>query len=90
MSFSFEFYAKTAADAHKILDTHYAPESVKDFVHAAIHATEGPVFVKAFGHLYQNDYTVSNATIEVRPVVYVDLLSSLSEQESTAPVSYEP
>jgi Protein of unknown function (DUF1353) len=67
MSFSFEFYAASADDAAKIMAEETVPESVRQFVLAGVKAAKGPVFVKAMGHLYNGDYQVSTAQLEVRP-----------------------
>lgn len=69
MSFSLDFTA-TQADAGTILEQEYAPECVKVFIKAALtaFAPEALVFVKAYGHLYNKDYNISNATIAVQEV----------------------
>ena len=69
MSFSIEFVARDAEDADAIMaQEQYVPQTVKDFVRQALKAAKGPVLVKAHGHLFNNDYDVSSATIEVRPL----------------------
>ena len=70
MSFNVEFVAESAADAKKIVaEEYYLPESVKDFLNHALSAyPTGMVSVKATGHLYNNDYKVSTATIEVKGI----------------------
>ncbi len=70
MSFSFEFYAANAEDAAKILAREIAPETVKQFLLEGVKAATGPVYVKAMGHLYQADYQISTAQLEVRPFSY--------------------
>ena len=69
MSFSFEFVA-SVPDAKKIIEQEHAPHEVKLFILQALRGckTEGWVFVKANGHLYDGDYQTSNATISVTPM----------------------
>jgi hypothetical protein len=66
MSFSFEFTAKQE-DAQKIIDQEYAPSQVKSFIHQSLDAfqPEALVYVKAYGHLYNNDHDMSSAEIKV-------------------------
>lgn len=72
MSFSLEFYAKDPTEAHTLIDQQYAPESVRDFLHCAVSGCPDgePLYVKAFGHLYNGDYNVSSATIQVTPITF--------------------
>lgn len=77
MSFSIEFYAQTADHAQKTLDQESnLPQSVRDFLSLGLKATQGPVYVKAYGHLYHNDYTTSSAALEVRPIYFVPTSTS--------------
>lgn len=66
MSFSFDFVAKQQ-DIAEIIAKEHAPASVKEFIAKAITAfkPEALVHVKGVGHLFHNDYPVSNATIMV-------------------------
>ena len=71
MSFSIEFYASSGSDATKLLSAESnLPQSVRDFVAAALKACTGPTYVKAMGHLSNNDYPVSNAVLEIRPIMF--------------------
>lgn len=71
MSFSFEFHAATAEDATKIVADEHAPQCIKDFINVALTAFSGkPVYVKAFGHLYNNDYKYSTSEIKVNEIVF--------------------
>jgi hypothetical protein len=70
MSFSFEFYATSAEDAARIIAQEIMPDSVRQFVLEGVKAATGPLYVKAWGHLYQADYQISSAQIEVRPFTY--------------------
>ena len=73
MSFSFEFFAKTA-DVSALLDVpgtaqNHAPACVKEFIRAAVNGLPHEmVSVKANGHLFNKDYQTSTATIEVKPL----------------------
>ena len=69
MSFSFEFTA-TPVDAKKILEQEHAPHEVKLFIRQAMRGckSDGLVYVKANGHLYDGDYQTSSANITVYPV----------------------
>jgi hypothetical protein len=71
MSFSFEFIA-TRQDAHAILVEEHMPESVREFLFHGLLAckSEDLVHVKAFGHLFNNDYPISTATLSVTPVSF--------------------
>jgi hypothetical protein len=70
MSFNFSFTAETAEDAQKIIGEEHMPECVKTFITVALSAFPGkPVYVKAIGHLYSNDYTTSTADIAVGEAV---------------------
>lgn len=70
MSFSMEFTA-VQADAVRIVAQHYAPECVKEFIRKGLvaFAPDALVYVKAHGHLYNNDYQRSNADIVVQQVL---------------------
>lgn len=69
MSFSFEFTA-TQGDAHKIVDQEHAPSQVKSFLHQSLDAFKEDqlVYVKAYGHLWNNDHNISSAQITVTPL----------------------
>lgn len=71
MSFSLEFQAASADDAAKILgEETQLPDSIRAFIVQALQALPdgSGVSIKADGHLFNNDYQVSNATLMVRPV----------------------
>ena len=66
MSFNFEFVAKQS-DVVQIVEKEHAPACVKEFVGAAVAAfvPDALVSVKANGHLWNKDYSVSTAQITV-------------------------
>lgn len=72
MSFSVEFYAETSVYAKRIIEQEILPAPIRTFI---LHALDGmggnAVYVKAYGHLYagSGSYTLSNASIDVRPIV---------------------
>lgn len=74
MSFSLEFCAESAADAIELIDAAYAPACIKEFLKQAVAADIGRgIYVKAHGHLHSGagqDYSVSSATIEVKPITF--------------------
>lgn len=74
MSFHVEFTASSPSDAESILAEEKLPESVAAFVSQGIKGcTDGPVYVKAFGHLWTGEpssYNVSNCEIFVRNMVF--------------------
>lgn len=69
MSFNFEFVAQRE-DARQIVGEEHAPETVKQFLLQALTAfkPDSMVRVKAVGHLYGNDYSVSTADISVSEI----------------------
>lgn len=74
MSFNFEFNAKSAEDAQRLLDGQYAPYSVKQFVSDALRGLPGAVHVKAIGHLFDgSSYNRSAAQIEVTPIEFATI-----------------
>jgi len=76
MTFSVEFYAASAESAEKALAAESnLPQCVRDFLAQSLKAVTGPVYVKAFGHLYNGDYTTSSAQIEVRPFIFHEVKS---------------
>lgn len=75
MSFSVTYYAANKADAEQLLEqkSKWLPNPVFGFLQIAINniPVDGPMYVSASGHLNEkaNDYTVSSAVLEVRPLV---------------------
>ena len=70
MSFNFEFTAATGEEAQKIVAQENAPECVKQFLTMALSAFPSKMcYVKANGHLFNNDYQTSTATLVVQEVV---------------------
>lgn len=72
MSFSFDFHAKPL-DVPALLErdssAQHAPECVKEFVRRALSGLSTDlVHVHAHGHLFNQDYQLSNAVIEVTPI----------------------
>lgn len=69
MSFNVEFTAASATSAAQIVAEEHLPDSVRTFLAQAISGCAGsPVYVKAVGHLYKNDYQVSTVQIVVSRV----------------------
>ena len=73
MSFSFEFACVNAVTAREVLKAQYCPEPVRAFIDKALEGIASPVHVIASGHLYDNDYNLSNCAITVKPIVYTDV-----------------
>ena len=67
MSFNFEFTAASSELAEKILTEEHAPDCVKAFIAQAVKAVKPPdmVYVKAVGHLFNDDYQTSTYNITV-------------------------
>lgn len=74
MSFHIQFTARTPADAIQIVaEETYLPAAVRDFIIQGLTGLpdDGPVNVKATGHLFNGkDYNVSNGIIEVTPLSF--------------------
>jgi hypothetical protein len=75
MTFNIEFMAASAADAQRIVadEKRQVPDSVRAFVDAALSTMgDGPVYVKAVGHLCAGAgwHPTSTATLEVRPLAF--------------------
>jgi hypothetical protein len=69
MSFHVDFIASSPEAVESILPEEHLPDCVRDFIIQALKGCAGsPVSVKAVGHLYNGDYQVSSASIEVRKV----------------------
>lgn len=69
MSFSFDFIA-TRDHADAIVEQEHAPEVVKEFLRRGLAAfkPDSLVRVRAYGHLYSNDYQRSTGDLLVEQV----------------------
>lgn len=69
MSFHFEFVA-TREDAQASVELEHIPLSVRAFLQQGLLAFKPDEYVRvqATGHLYNNDYDTSNATLRVERV----------------------
>lgn len=73
MSFSIQFTARDRKTARALVKQGNLPPAVQTFLTEALHAVDvdQPVFVKAFGHLYEDgSLNVSTADIRVEPLVF--------------------
>ena len=71
MSFSVEFNANSVEDAREIVAQEYLPDSVRTFIIQALSAfSNTAVYVKAYGHLCNNDFQNSGADIKVQPITF--------------------
>lgn len=78
MSFSFEGNFVNPEVAKLWLEQQHAPDCVKDFIRRALTGLVGAVYVKANGHLFNNDYRESNCSILVREFPLISELGLLA------------
>ena len=72
MSFSLEFNARDRKTARSIVKSTPLPLPVQTFLLEGLRAldVDQGVYVKAQGHLYDDDYTRSSAEIIVQPIIW--------------------